>query len=81
MGVLVSMEELKDMLQLVKYIPSGRKGFCNSVVLIINCLGLLFGTQGRSNNMRRESEGIVPGRALQDPVWLPYPLFFDTPQS
>ena len=42
MGVLVSMEELKDMLQLVKYIPSGRKGFCNSVVLIINCLALIF---------------------------------------
>ena len=68
MGVLVSSERLKSMHQIVIYILSG--GTRSPVTLIMNCLSLSLGIQGRlflkkkkKKNKKWETQGFLyPGR-------------------
>ena len=56
---------------------------CDScvIILIINCLSLLFGT-GRGRGGQQEAgatEGLVPGKVPQGSAPFQSPLFFDIP--
>ena len=50
-GILVSAEQLKDMHQIVIYIPLGGTR-SPVIILIINYLNLLFGTWGRPRRLK-----------------------------
>ena len=54
-GALVPVEELRDMYWIFKYSPLGgtiNRSLVSFIVLIINCLNLPFGTQGRSRRLK-----------------------------
>ena len=61
-GALVSIEQLRDMHQIVICVLSRGTRSPVTVVLIISCLSLLFGTLGRPTRSK-DMKGIVPGRA------------------
>lgn len=63
---------------------------CGSTLLIVNCLSLLCGTQGRSRILKpffpyKQETGhggaFVSWKAPQSPPWLQFPFFCGTPQS
>ena len=59
---------------------------CDATVLFIDCLHLLFGTQGRPRSLKpfflqTRNGTFVLGKIPQGPAWFQSPLYFDTPQS
>lgn len=83
MGVLLLQNNLKIVVDCYLNPFWRNRESCDScvIILIINCLNLLFGT-GRGRGGQQEAgvmEGLVPGKVLQGSARFQSPLFFDIP--